>query len=343
LKFDQIISDLKNKIYYPIYFLTGEEPYFIDVISDYIEEYVLTDTEKEFNQTVVYGLETNVQSIASTSRRYPMMSNYQVVIVKEAQNVDKIEELLPYVENPLSSTLLVICYKFRKLDGRTAFAKKVGTKGVLFESKKLYDNKVGDWIENYLKQKGFTITPKASAIMADYLGNDLSKIANETGKLLINISPGTVISEAHIEQNIGISKDFNVFELQNAIGEKNVLKANQIINYFAANPKENPLVKVITILYGFFSKLLIYHQLTDKSKNQVASAIGVNPFFVGDYEKAARNYNLLKLKMIISYLREYDMKSKGFENVSTSQGELMKELLFKILHSAEPSSASPDP
>ena len=332
MKFDQIISDLKNKIYYPIYFLAGEEPYFIDVISDYIEEYVLTDTEKEFNQTVVYGLETNVQSIASTSRRYPMMSNYQVVIVKEAQNVDKIEELLPYVENPLSSTLLVICYKFRKLDGRTAFAKKVGTKGVLFESKKLYDNKVGNWIENYLKQKGFTITPKATAIMADFLGNDLSKIVNETGKLLLNIAPGTVISETHIEQNIGISKDFNVFELQNAIGEKNVLKANQIINYFAANPKENPLVKVITILYGFFSKLLIYHQLADKSKNQVASAIGVNPFFVGDYEKAARNYNLLKLKMIIGYLREYDMKSKGFENVSTSQGELMKELLFKILH-----------
>jgi DNA polymerase-3 subunit delta len=332
LKFDQIISDLKNKIYYPIYFLAGEEPYFIDVISDYIEEYVLTDTEKEFNQTVVYGLETNVQSIASTSRRYPMMSNYQVVIVKEAQNVDKIEELLPYVENPLSSTLLVICYKFRKLDGRTAFAKKVGTRGVLFESKKLYDNQIGNWIENYLKQKGFTITPKATAIMADFLGNDLSKIVNETGKLLLNIAPGTVISEAHIEQNIGISKDFNVFELQNAIGEKNVLKANQIINYFAANPKENPLVKVITILYGFFSKLLIYHQLADKSKNQVASAIGVNPFFVGDYEKAARNYNLLKLKMIIGYLREYDMKSKGFENVSTSQGELMKELLFKILH-----------
>lgn len=332
MKFDQIITDLKNKIYYPIYFLTGEEPYFIDVVSDYIEEYVLTDTEKEFNQTVVYGIETNVQTIASTSRRYPMMSNYQVVIVKEAQNVDKIEELLPYVENPLSSTLLVICYKFRKLDGRTAFAKKVGTKGVLFESKKLYDNKVGNWIENHLKQKGFTITPKATAIMADFLGNDLSKIANETGKLLLNIAPGTVISETHIEQNIGISKDFNVFELQNAIGEKNVLKANQIINYFAANPKENPLIKVITILYGFFSKLLIYHQLADKSKNQVVSAIGVNPFFVGDYEKAARNYNLLKLKMIIGYLREYDMKSKGFENVSTSQGELMKELLFKILH-----------
>jgi DNA polymerase III subunit delta len=332
LKFDQIISDLKNKIYYPVYFLTGEEPYFIDVISDYIEAHVLTETEKEFNQTIVYGLETNVQSIASTSRRYPMMSNYQVVIVKEAQNVDKIEELLPYVENPLNSTLLVICYKFRKLDGRTAFAKKVGSKGVLFESKKLYDNKVGDWIENYLKQKGFTITPKATAIMAEFLGNDLSKIANEAGKLLLNIAPGTIISETHIEQNIGISKDFNVFELQNAIGEKNVLKANQIINYYAANPKENPLVKVITILYGFFSKLLIYHQMTDKSRNQAASALGVSPFFMGDYEKAARNYNLPKLKMIIGYLREYDMKSKGFENVSISQGELMKELLFKILH-----------
>jgi DNA polymerase III subunit delta len=332
VKFDQIISDLKNKIYYPVYFLTGEEPYFIDVISDFIEENVLTDTEKEFNQTIVYGLETDVKSIAAIARRYPMMSNYQVVIVKEAQHVDEIEELLPYVENPLNSTLLVLCYKFRKLDGRTAFAKKVGAKGAVFESKKLYDNQVGGWIENYLKQQGFSITPRATAIMADYLGNDLGKIVNESSKLILNIRPGELITESLVEQNVGISKDFNTFELQNAIGEKNVLKANRIINYFAANPKDNPLVKVITILYSFFSKLLIYHQLTDKSKNHVASALGVNVFFIGDYEKAARNYDPARLKRIVGYLREYDLKSKGFENVSISHGELMKELLFKILH-----------
>jgi DNA polymerase III subunit delta len=332
VKFDQIIADLKNKIYSPVYFLTGEEPYFIDSISDFIEENVLSVTEKEFNQTVIYGLDTDVQGLMSLARRYPMMSNYQVVIVKEAQNIDEIEDLLPYIENPLSSTILVICYKFRKIDRRKSFAQKIAKNGVLFESKKIYDNQTGNWIESYLKQNGFTITPKATAIMADYLGNDLGKIVNEASKLMLNIRPGELITESHVEQNVGISKDFNVFELQNAIGEKNVLKANRIINYFAANPKENPLVKVITILYSFFSKLLIYHQLTDKSRNQVASALGVNPFFIGDYEKAARNYNLAKLRQITAYLREYDLKSKGFDNVSASDGELMKELLFKILH-----------
>ncbi|MCD4727011.1 MAG: DNA polymerase III subunit delta [Pirellulales bacterium] len=332
MKFYQIITDLKNKIYYPVYFLTGEEPFYIDEISNYIEKNVLSENEKEFNQTLIYGRETDVPTIISYAKRFPMMSNYQVVIVKEAQQVNKIEELAPYIENPLKSTLLVICYKYKKFDKRTSFANKIKKNSVLFESAKLYDNKIPDWINDNLKQKGYSITPKASFLLSEYLGTDLSKISNEISKLIINLPENTQITDVHIEENIGISKDFNVFELQKTLGKKNVYKSNQIINYFAANPKENPIYKIIPVLYSFFSKLLIYHQLKDRSRNNVASALSINPYFVYDYENAAKNYSFEKLSKIISYLREYDVKSKGVGNISAKDGELMKELNFKILH-----------
>ncbi len=332
MKFNEIITDLKNKIYYPVYFLTGEEPFYIDEISSYIEKNVLSEDEKEFNQTVIYGRETDVPTIVSYAKRFPMMSNYQVVIVKEAQQINKIEELAPYIENPLKSTLLVICYKYRKFDKRTTFASKIKKNSVLFESAKLYDNKIPDWINDNLKQKGYSITPKASFLLSEYLGTDLSKISNEISKLIINLPENTQITDVHIEENIGISKDFNVFELQKTLGKKNVYKSNQIINYFAANPKENPIYKIIPVLYSFFSKLLIYHQLKDRSRNNVASALSINPYFVYDYENAAKNYSFEKLSKIISYLREYDVKSKGVGNISAKDGELMKELVFKILH-----------
>lgn len=332
MKLEQIINDLKNKIYYPVYFLGGEEAFYIDEISGFIEKNVLTDTEKEFNQTVIYGRETDVPSIISYAKRYPMMANYQVVIVKEAQDVNKIEELSSYIKNPLNSTLLVINYKYKKIDKRKSFAKLIDKKGVLFESKKLYDNHVPGWITNYVQQKGYKITPKACMILADFLGTDLGKIVNEISKLILNIPENSEITDELIEQNIGISKDFNVFELQNAIGKKEIFKANQITWYFAANPKENPFVKTIIILYGYFSKLLIYHQLKDKSQNSVAAALSIHPFFVKDYQTAARNYNHKKLTNIISYLHEYDLKVKGVDNVSTTEGELLKELLYKVLH-----------
>ena len=332
MKLEQIINDLKNKIYYPVYFLGGEEAFYIDEISGFIEKNILTDTEKEFNQTVIYGRETDVPSIISYAKRYPMMANYQVVIVKEAQDVNKIEELSSYINNPLNSTLLVINYKYKKIDKRKSFAKLIEKKGVLFESKKLYDNHVPGWITNYVQQKGYKITPKACMILADFLGIDLGKIVNEISKLILNIPENSEITDELIEQNIGISKDFNVFELQNAIGKKEIFKANQIAWYFAANPKENPFVKTIVILYGYFSKLLIYHQLKDKSQNSVAAALSVHPFFVKDYQTAARNYNYKKLTNIISYLHEYDLKAKGVDNVSTTEGELLKELLYKVLH-----------
>jgi DNA polymerase-3 subunit delta len=332
MTFDQIIDKLKNKIYYPVYFLTGEEAYYIDEISDYIEKNVLSETEKEFNQTVIYGRDTTVVSVVSAAKRYPMMANYQVVIIKEAQDIQKIEELDKYLENPLQSTLLVINYKYKKIDKRKTFAKLIEKKCVLFESKKLYDNQVQEWITQYVSQKGYRITPKATSMLAEYLGTDLGKIVNEVSKLILNIPGKVEINETLVEQNIGISKDFNIFELQNAIGTRNIIKANQIANYFAASPKENPLVKTIIMLFSYFSKLLIFHQLADKSRTGVASALSVSPGFVRDYEIAARNYNQKKLTVIISLLREYDLKSKGVNTVSTSEGELLRELLFKILH-----------
>jgi DNA polymerase-3 subunit delta len=329
---DQILTDLKNKIYYPVYFLAGEESYFIDTISDYIEKHVLSDTEKEFNQTVIYGRDTDILSLISIAKRFPMMANYQVVIVKEAQDIQKIEELLPYVEQPLNSTLLVLNYKYKKIDKRKSFFKKIDKKGVLFESRKIYDNKLGAWISDYVNERGYTITPKATAMLTEFLGTELSKVVNEVNKLIINLPEKAEINDLAVERNIGISKDYNIFELQNAIGSKNVEKANRIVNYFAANPKENPLIKTIAILYGFFSKLLIYQQLKDKSKSNVASALSLNPFFVKDYQVAARNYNLKKLSAIIGYLREYDLKAKGFNNASATDGDLMKEMMYKILH-----------
>lgn len=332
MKFDQIITDLKNKNYQPLYLLAGEEAFFIDEISNYIEENVLDEGEKEFNQTVVYGKDTDIASIIGYAKRFPMMSNYQVVIVKEAQSIKNLDELIPYIEQPLKSTLLVICYKYKKIDKRKALVKKADKLGVFFESNKLYENKIPEWINQQLIKNNYTIQPKAAVILTEFLGTDLSKVSNEINKLMINLPTGSDISPSHIEENIGISKDFNVFELQSALGKKNIYKANQIINYFASNQKDNPLIKVVGILYSFFSKILIYHHLIDKNRNSVASALSVNPFFVQDYQIAARNYNADKLNRIISSLREYDLKSKGVNNASATDGELMKELIFKILH-----------
>jgi len=332
MSMDQILNDLRNKIYRPVYFLTGDESYFIDTISDFIEENVLNETEKEFNQTVIYGRDTDVLSLISTAKRFPMMANYQVVIVKEAQDIQKIEELQSYVEQPLNSTLLVLNYKYKKIDKRKSFFKTIDKKGVLFESKKIYDNQLGAWISKYVGDRGYTITPKASAMLTEFLGTDLSKVVNEVNKLIINLPDKAEINDFQVEKNIGISKDYNIFELQNAIGSRDVEKANRIVNYYAANPKDNPLIKTIALLYGFFTKLLIYHQLKDKSRNNVAAALSVGPFFVKDYQVAARNYNHKKLAAIIGYLREYDLKSKGVNNISTPDGELLREMMYKILH-----------
>ncbi len=340
--YDELLRDLHNKIYYPVYLLNGEEAYYIDQLCDRIENSVLGDMEKEFNQTVIYGRDCEMLSLISTAKRYPMMSNYQVVIVKEAQEIkpglgtktsdDDKDPLSAYILNPVPSTLLVFCYKYKSLDKRTKLYKAIEKNGVVYESKKIYDNKVHEWIEKHLNTLGYKIQPKAANLMADSLGNDLSRVANECEKLLINIKKGETIDTHHIESNIGISKDFNIFELQDAMGQKNVLKATRIVNYFMANPKSNPFPVSMANLYSYFSKLLLYHSLADKSKDSVAKALKVNPFFVGDYEKAAKNFSTEKLISIINLLRDADLKSKGVNSVNMEQGELLRELIYKIMH-----------
>ena len=328
-----ILNDLKNKVYHPIYFLSGEEAYYIDLIADYIEQNVLDANEKEFNQTILYGKDTDMISVISEANRYPMMANHNVVIVKEAQHLEKQLDLLEqYLEQPTPSTILVFCYKYKALDGRKGVTKKIKKETVVLESKKLYDDKIPDWITNYLKAKDYSITPKACLLLANFLGTNLSKLVNEIDKLIINVPAGTTITPEHVEQNVGISKDFNSFELTKAVGTLDVFKANQIVNYFAKNEKEHPLVMVISLLYGFFTNILTYHYTTDKSRNNIAAQLKINPFFVSEYTLAAKNYPIKKAVKVIEYLREYDLKSKGVNSVSASGGELMKELVFKIMH-----------
>lgn len=332
ITYEEIIGNLQRKIYHPIYFLMGEEAYFIDKISDYISDHVLSDAEKGFNQSVLYGKDLEPHVIMANARRFPMMANHQVLIVREAQNIKKIEELESYVKNPLSSTILVISYKYKTLDKRKTFTKLLDQKGILFESKKIYDNQLPNWISNYLKNLQYTISPQAAAMISEYLGADLSKVANELDKLIISLPVGSQITPDLIEKNIGISKEFNVFELQNAVGERDLLKANRIINYFGANPSSNGVPAVTASLFSYFSKLLNYHFLEDKSQNNAASVLQVHPFFVKGYVAAARNYNIKKCVEVVSILREFDMKAKGFGNVSTSPADLQKEMIYRILH-----------
>lgn len=330
---EEIISDLKNRIFKPVYFLAGEEPYYIDLITEYIQEKVLPESEKAFNQIILYGEDTNIAAIIDTARRFPMMSSHQVLIIKEAQSLKKLEDLIIYLEKPLLSTILVFSYKYKTIDKRTKLYKSLESHGVYFESARIRDYLIPGWIERYLMLKGIKTDPSASALLTEYLGTDLHKIVNELDKLIITLPEGKpYITTALIEKNIGISKDYNNFELQKAIGEKNILRANMIVHYFADNPRDNPLTLSIASLFGFFSKLLTFHYLTDKSKNNVAAVLKVNPFFVKDYESSASKYNVARTVQIISLLRVYDMRSKGFGDAGTEPGDLLKELVFKILH-----------
>jgi len=331
--FEEIISDLKKRIFKPVYFLAGDEPYYIDLITDFIAEKVLSEEEKAFNQVIIYGEETTVSSIIETSRRFPMMASHQVVIVKEAQALKMIEDLAIYLAKPLMSTILVLNYKYKVIDKRTKFARALETQGVYFESMRLRDYQIPPWIERYLMTKGIKINPDASAMLTEFLGTDLHKITNEIDKLLITLPQGKpVITSALIEKNIGISKDFNNFELQKAIGEKNIFKANMIVRYFSENPNDNPVTLTIASLFSLFTKILTYHYLTDRSKNNVASVLKIHPFFVKDYEVSAMKYNPSKTIQIISLLRTYDLRTKGFGDAGTEPGDLMKELVYKILH-----------
>ncbi len=310
----------------------GEEPYYIDRISEFIEKNVLREEEKGFNQMVLYGRDVAIEDIVSNAKRYPMMAERQVIIVKEAQDLSRtIENLASYAANPQPTTVLVVNYKYKKIDKRKALYKAVNKIGIIYESKKLYDNQVADWIRRVLSAKNYTISPKAAQMLVEFLGTDLSKINNELEKLQIVLPKGSEITPEAIEQNIGISKDYNNFELQKAIGERNILKAHKIVHYFGENPKDNPMVVTVSLLFNFFSQLLFFHGLNDKSPRSVASALKINPYFVNDYMNAARNYPMKKVSHIISVLREFDVKSKGVGANAIPQSDLLKELLVKIV------------
>ncbi len=328
---NQLITDIKGGKIAPIYFLMGEEAYYIDVISDYIESYVLQEEEKGFNQMVLYGKEVSIQDILSNSKRYPMMAERQVIIVKEAQNLTKtIEQLVEYAKNPQPTTVLVFNYKYKTLDKRKTLYKALSKTAVVFESKKIYEDKIPNWIQSFLKSKQISITPKAALMLTEFLGTDLSKIANELNKLEIVVGAKKEITPELIEENIGISKDFNNFELQKALGNLDHKKAYQIVYYFAQNPKQHPFVLTISILYMYFSKLMTLHTVRDRNPSTIAKALGVNPYFVNDYIAVSRNFPMKRISGVLETLRTYDTKSKGV-GANLSPKDLYNELVYNIL------------
>ena len=338
----RIIKDLQLKQYKPIYFLSGEEPYFIDEITHFMENNILDEASKAFGQTIVYGRDVQLDQLIGMAKGFPMMGDMQLVIVKEAQDMKEFKSrksnedeselklLMNYIENPTPSTILVFNYKHKKLDKRKKLYKLLEKKAVMFESEKIRENKLPDWIEKYVSTKGFKIAPEAAFLLAEYLGTDLSKVVNEVSKLAIILPPKSEITKSIIAENIGISKDYNVWELQKALGQKDVLKANRIIYYFEANPKANPIQMVLPSLFGFFSKLAVYLSLPDK--RNAMQEMGVSAWALNDYKEAATKYSAPKVEKILTHLRTADKYSKGVDNATMENGDIMKELVFKILH-----------
>ena len=331
---DDILKELRAKQYRPVYYLMGEEPYYIDLIADYITDNILTETEKEFNLTVVYGADVDIATVINAAKRYPMMSEHQVVVVKEAQNIRNMEELSYYLQKPLLSTILVICHKHGVLDRRKKLAAEIEKTGVLFESKKVKDAQLPAFITSYMKRKGIDVEPKATAMLADFVGTDLSRLTGELEKLIITLPKGhTRVTPEQIEKNIGISKDYNNFELRSALVEKDVLKANKIRKYFEENPKTNPIQMTLSLLFGFFSNLMLAYYAPEKSEQGIANMLGLRtPWQAKDYLAAMRRYNGVKTMQIIGEIRYADAKSKGVGNPSLSDGDILRELVFKILH-----------
>lgn len=334
ITYEEIARDLKNRIYKPVYYLMGEESYYIDKISEYIAQTVLTEEEKEFNLTVVYGGDTDIATIINAAKRYPMMSEYQVVIVKEAQHVKGMEELSFYVQKPLQSTILVICHKHGVLDKRKKLAAEIEKVGVLFESKKVKEAQLPGFITSYLKRKSVDIEPKAADMMAEFVGTDLSRMANELDKLIITLPAGSKrVTPEQIERNIGISKDYNTYELRSALVAKDVLKANKIIKYFEENPKNNPIQMTLSMLFGFFSNLMLAYYAPEKTEQGIAAQLGLkSPWQAREYITAMHQYSGVKVMQIVGEIRYCDARSKGVDNSSLSDGDLLRELIFKILH-----------
>lgn len=332
MNYKQIITSIRNKELEPVYFLMGDEPYYIDKLCDKFAKNILSLEQQEFNQVTLYAENVTIQQIISEAKQFPFGSDKRVVIIKEGQKLKNIELIEHYLENPQNSTTLVIAYKGKSIDKRKKFGKNLAKKCVVFESKKLYESKIPDWILEYVNEHEYKIETTASLILGEYLGVDLSKITNELDKLMLVIKKDELITKETIEKHIGISKDYNVFELQNSLIEKDIVKANRIINHFSKDTKNHHIVPIISSLFVFFERIMTYHFLNEKKPQSIAAALKINPFFVSQYQKAARNYTKKQLFFIFENLRKYDLRSKGMENKSTMQAELLKELVFKILH-----------
>ena len=332
--YDDILKELRAKQYRPVYYLMGEESYYIDLIANYIANNILTETEKEFNLTVVYGGDTDIASIINAAKRYPMMSEHQVIIVKEAQSVRNMEELSYYLQKPLTSTILVLCHKHGVLDRRKKLAAEIEKNGVLFESKKIKENQLPAFITSYMKRKGFDMDPKAISMLTDFVGTDLSRLTGELEKLIItNPKNQTRITPEQIELNIGVSKDYNNFELRSAIIERDILKANKIVKYFDENPKTNPIQMTLSLLFGFFSNLMLAYYAPEKTEQGIAAFLGLKtPWQSREYIMAMKRYSGIKTMQIIGEIRAADAQSKGIGNSSLSNGDILRELIFKIFH-----------
>ncbi len=335
---NQVISELRKEEYHPVYFLQGEEPYYIDLIADFIEINALEATAKSFNQMIMYGKDSTMDAVLTNARRFPMMSLRQVVIVKEAQEIvnfcrqDTQKLLQSYIDNPSPSTVLVFCYKYKTLDGRKALTKAITKNSILVECKKIYDDRLPDWILNYVQSKNATIDQGTAQLLSDYIGNNLERLTSEIDKVLINLPPPARIDKEVVQKYVGISKDYNVFELQKALTHKDNLKAQRIVQYFAANPKLNPVIPVIAVLFSFFSKLLVIQQSKSNSEESLAKELKIRPFFIRDYILAAGNFNRDQVINNIGYLRTADLMVKGVGSQRNSPGEILKELIFKLMH-----------
>lgn len=334
MSFEQVKKDIQSRKFHPIYLLMGDEPYYIDELTRLLENTILPETERDFNQTILYGPETDVATVITKSRSFPMMSDYQVIIVKEAQGLKKIEDLDVYAKSPMSSTILILNYKNGTLDKRKKLHAEIEKHGIIFESKKIPEYKMPAFVTSFLSSKGLGIDQKSAQLLTDFLGNDLSKVVNEIEKLTLSLLPNEKrITAEVIEQNIGISKDFNNYELLKAVIEKDTFKANQIANYFEKNPKNNPLIVTLSVMFNFFSNLMICYWAKDKSESGIAAELGFrNSYQARDYVAAIKKYNAFKSMEIISLIRTYDAKGKGVDNPSTPDGELLRELLFRIMH-----------
>ena len=326
-----IASEINKGNFSPLYLLYGEEPYYIDAIADLIEHKALAEEEKAFNQLIVYGKDALIEDIVSQAKRYPMMAERQLIVVKEAQHLSRqIDGLQEYAKHPLQSTILVLCYKYQKPDKRKGVFKAFQKNGTTLESKKIYDNKIPSWINDLIHRKGFTAQPAVPHLLFEFLGTDLSRIEKEIDKLSIHIDKGALITPDIVEQHIGISKDYNNFELKKAIGERDILKAFKIVHYFAHNPKDNPFLMTVSILHSFFTQIMQYHGLTDHNPNHVAASLGISPYFINEIKNAAKQYPMKRVSKILKVLKDLDLKNKGM-GAPTDHQNLLKELLIKIL------------